>query len=220
MVRDPDARHATDEQRLRWLLRFLRYDMTTVATHALLGLRNEVFEQLQEKQLATVTDFDQVVALGRVLPGEPGLKVVAALRDLLASLQQEIRQGMDGLRQLGQWQPFGLKGRAPQWSLERSADQTILRAYTGSWKTITLASAADLVVQWWPHLRCCERASCRIWFLPAHGRQRYHDGRCAAAARYERFKPTRNYKNEYAIRYSSTRGSTRSRSSRKRKPSK
>jgi hypothetical protein len=33
---------------------------------------------------------------------------------------------------------------------------------------------------------------------------RYHHARCAGQARYQRFKPTRNYKNEYARRYDST----------------
>ena len=83
----------------------------------------------------------------------------------------------------------------------------VRRSYLGTWSTITLASAADLFVRWWPQLRRCKHTPCQAWFLPTHGRQRYHDARCAAKARYERFKPKRGYKTEYSRRYDSTRTS-------------
>ena len=75
----------------------------------------------------------------------------------------------------------------------------------GNWRTSTVASAADVLVRWWPELRRCKHEPCGVWFLPTHGRQCYHDARCASAARYQRFKPTRNYKAEYARRHDSTR---------------
>lgn len=81
------------------------------------------------------------------------------------------------------------------------------RSYMGAWNTITLASAVDLFVRWWPQLRRCEHEPCRAWFLPPHRRQRYQDTRCAGKARYQRFKPTRDYKAEYSRRYDSTRTS-------------
>jgi hypothetical protein len=142
--------------------------------------------------------------------------VIAAARALMAELQAQLRSGVAALQREGAWQPFGLTGPAPPWSLERRADGTIRRSYLGAWSTVTLASAADLLVRWWPHLRRCEHEPCGAWFLPTHGRQRYHDVRCAGQARYQRFKPTRDHKSEYARRYDSTRTAARRRSSRKR----
>ena len=37
------------------------------------------------------------------------------------------------LQQAGIWQPFGLQGPAPPWSLERRPDGTIRRSYLGAW---------------------------------------------------------------------------------------
>ncbi len=101
--------------------------------------------------------------------------------------------------------PVRSSGTSPRWSLERRPDGTFQRAYMGAWNTITVASAADLLMRWWSQLRQCQHESCRAWFLPTHGRQRYHTARCSAEARYQRFKPKRNYKNEYARRYDTTR---------------
>jgi hypothetical protein len=143
-------------------------------------------------------------------------QVIVAARDLLAGLQGQLRAGVDALQQAGAWQPFALERSAPHWSLERRADGTVRRSYLGAWSTITLASAVDLFVRWWPQLRRCAYEPCRAWFLPTHGRQRYHDGRCAGVARYQRFKPTRDYKTEYSRRYDSTRTSARRQSSGRR----
>lgn len=79
-----------------------------------------------------------------------------------------------------------------------------------------MALAVDLFVRWWPQLRRCEHKPCNAWFLPTHGRQRYHDSRCAGKARYQRFKPTRDYKTEYSRRYDSTRTFPRRQRSRRR----
>ena len=48
----------------------------------------------------------------------------------------------------------------------------ITRTYMGGWRTITLASAADLFAQWWPELWRCKHEPCGVWFLPPHVRQR------------------------------------------------
>jgi hypothetical protein len=187
----------------------------------LLDLRNDVFPYLHYGDQATVTVFDanELRALGPVAPRRPNEdshQVIAAARNLMAGIQSQLRSGIDTLQDVGVWQPFGLQGPAPPWSLDRLADGSVRRTYLGAWRTITLASAADLFVRWWPQLRRCEHEACHVWFLPEHGRQRFHDAACAARARYQRFKLTRDYKTEYARRYDSTR-SPLGRSSRRKK---
>jgi hypothetical protein len=217
----PRVAEFSDRERILWLLEFLRRDIASIRPGELLDLRNDVFPYLHCGDLATVTIVNarELRALGPVPPRRADMdsqKVIAAARDLMAGLQGQLRAGVAALQQEGGWQPFGLKGPAPQWSLERRADGTVRRAYMGKWSTVTLASAADLFVRWWPQLRRCEYEPCRAWFLPTHGRQRYHDVRCAGKARYQRFKPTRNYKSEYARRYDSTRLPARRRSSKRK----
>ena len=190
-------------------------------TLQLLAFRNDVFPYLHDTQFATLTifDHDEHRALGPVPPRTAGLtsqEVIVAARDLMARVQDQLRAGIDALLQTGTWQPFGSEGPAPHWSLERRPDGTIGRSYMGAWNTITLASASDLLARWWLELRRCEHEHCRAWFLPAHGRQKYHRPRCSAEARYLRFKPKRNYKDEYARRHDSTRTRSRRRPSGRR----
>jgi hypothetical protein len=218
----PPAPERSDRERIVWLLAFLRRDVAALRPGELLALRNDVFPYLHCADLATLTvlDADELRALGPVPPRRADVnsqQVIAAARHLMAGLQDQLRAGVDALQQAGAWQPFARERPAPHWSLERRADGTVRRAYMGAWSTITLASAADLFVRWWSQLRRCEHEPCRAWFLPTHGRQRYHNPRCSGEARYQRFKPTRNYKNEYARRYDSTRSPARRQSSRRRK---
>jgi hypothetical protein len=218
----PPVPEHSDRERILWLLEFLRRDVAALRPGELLDLRNDVFPYLHCGDLATVTvfDADDLRALGPLPPRRADVnshQVIAAARDLMAGLQDQLRVGIDVLQQAGAWQPFGLKGPAPHWSLERRADGTVRRSFMGAWNTITLASAVDLFVRWCPQLRRCDYKPCRAWFLPTHGRQHYHDARCAAKARYQRFKPTRDYKTEYSRRHDSSRTSARRQSSRRRK---
>lgn len=213
----PQVAEGSGRESIDWLLAFLQREISGLTPRELLDLRNEVFEHLHESQLATLTEFPAAVqrALGPVPPRRADLtseQVIAAARELMAHLQDQLGTGLEAL-QAGVWHPFAHQGPAPRWSLERRADGTIQRVYMGAWNTITLASAADLLARWWSQLRRCEHESCRAWFLPAHGRQRYHQVRCSAEARYQRFKPKRNYKNEYAQRYDTTRKRKAKRSS-------
>ena len=205
----PPGQQYSDRECIRWLLEFLRCDLAALRPRELLALRNEVFPYLHRKSHATLTviDKDELLALGRVpsrRPGADARHVIAAARKLMGGVQDDLRAGVNAL-QASMWHPFGLQGPAPSWSFERGDDGAIVRAYMGGWRTITLASAADVLVRWWPELRCCKHEPCGAWFLPTHGRQWYHDARCASAARYQRFKPTRDYKAEYARRHDSTR---------------
>ena len=205
----PPVQTYSDRECIRWLLEFLRCDLAALRPGELLALRNEVFPYLLDKSRATVTIFheDWLLAQGPVPPRRPGVDardVIAAARTYMGGLQDDLRAGVNAL-QAGMWHPFGLQGPAPSWSLERGDDGAIVRAYMGEGRTITIASAADVLVRWWPELRRCKHEPCGVWFLPTHGRQWYHDARCASTARYQRFKPTRNYKTEYARRHASTR---------------
>ena len=207
-VAPPGQKHS-DRECIRWLLKFLQCDLAALRPGKLLALRNEVFPYLHRESRATVTVFDEdeLLALGPVPPTRPGgdsRHVIAAARKLMGGVQHDLWAGVNAL-QAGMWQPFGLQGPAPPWSFERGDDEAIVRIYLGNWRTITVASAADVLVRWWPELRRCKHEPCGVWFLPTHGRQCYHDARCASAARYQRFKPTRNYKAEYARRHDSTR---------------
>ena len=205
----PPVQTYSDRECMLWLLEFLRCDLAALRPRDLLVLRNEIFPYLHYKSRATLTIVheDELLAHGPVPPRRPGVDarhVIAAARKYMGGVQDELRAGVNAL-QAGMWYPFGLQGPAPPWSFERGDDGAIVRAYMGGWRTITIASAADLLVRWWPELRRCKHEPCGTWFLPTHGRQCYHDARCASAARYQRFKPTRNYKAEYARRHDSTR---------------
>ena len=218
----PPAPERSARERILWLLEFLQCDVAALRPGELLDLRNEVFPYLHCTDLATLTifDADELRALGPVPPQRADVtsqQVIVAARRLMAGLQDQLRAGVDALQRAGAWQPFERERPAPHWSLERRSDGTVRRTYMGDWNTITLASAADLFVRWWLQLRRCEHEPCRAWFLPTHGRQRYHNARCAGEARYQRFKPTRNYKNEYSRRYASTRTRARRQSSRRKK---
>ena len=122
----------------------------------------------------------------------------------MANLQQQLRGGLDAFETKGQWSPFKLKApvEAPHWFFEQRGDGTIGRSYTGKPSTITIATAADLLAEWWPQLRRCKYEQCREWFLPRHGRQRYHDPACSHHFRQAAFtsKHPRDYHAEYVKR--------------------
>ena len=135
----------------------------------------------------------------------PGTRQPAPATTATAGEPGRRRSAAGASGRIAQFLPPGgrMSGRPIKRTLRRRGDRTCLHG--GGWRTITLASAADVLVRWWPELRRCKHAPCGVWFLPTHGRQWYHDARCASAARYQRFKPTRDYKAEYARRHDSTR---------------
>lgn len=197
----PPGREHSDRDRLFWLLDFLRADLDALPPGALLDLRNSVFPVLHEEQQATVTVLDdaELRALGRVRDVADSDPVVMAARRLMAGLQSQLRAGAEALQRTGIWQPFGITADhpSPHWSLERRADGTLRRLYTGTWSVITIASAADLLMEWWPQLRRCAYTTCNVLFLPDEGRQKYHDPKCSGLARWHRLpKAKRNYKQE------------------------
>ena len=129
----------SDRECIRWLLEFLRCDLAALRPRELLALRNEVFPYLHDKSRATLTviDEDELLALGPVPPRRPGVEsrhVIAAARELMGGVQDDLRAGVNAL-QAGMWHPFGLQGPAPPWSFERGDDGAIVRAYMGEWRT-------------------------------------------------------------------------------------
>jgi hypothetical protein len=184
-----------ERERVTWLLDLLHIDLAALRPGELLDWRNEVFPKLHGVNLSTVTVFDpaELRALGRVADGDPN-GVIAAARELMSNIQGQLRAGVDELHRTGKWQPFTAARPAPGWSLERQEDGAIRRVYTGTWSTVTLASAVDLLVAWWPQLRRCEYKPCSALFLPKEGRQRFHDPKCSGLARWHRLpKPKRDY---------------------------
>ena len=116
-------------------LEFLRCDLAALRPGELLALRNEVFPYLLYKSRATLTviDKDELLAHGPVPPRRPGVDarhVIAAAREFMGGLQDDLRAGVNAL-QAGMWQPFGLQGPAPSWLFERGDDGAIVRAYMG-----------------------------------------------------------------------------------------
>lgn len=187
-----------DRERILWLLEFLRLDPAVLKPGRLLDLRNDVFAYLHEATLATVTVHDdpdlRALKPARAVEADP---IVILARHLMARVRRDLRTGVEALEKTGSWQPFGLTPDrpAPRWSLERRADGTVYRAYCGDWKTITLGSAAELLAQRWPELRRCAYAPCGVLFLPNEGRQKYHDPKRSALARWHRLPP-RNHQKE------------------------
>ena len=204
----PPGQQYSDRECIRWLLEFLRCDLAALRPRELLVLRNEVFPYLHDKSRAAVTSSRGRVACARARLTETTWRGVLASHRCRPRAHGRGTGRTSGRRQRtagGMWHPFGRQGPAPAWSFKRGDDGAIVRIYLGKWRPITVASAADVLVRWWPELRRCKHEPCATWFLPTHGRQWYHDARCASAARYQRFKPTRNYKAEYARRHDSTR---------------
>src|SRR5687767_4270467 len=112
---------------------------------------------------------------------------------LVLEVQTKLKAGIAHLEAGRSWQPFE-KAQDTVFTLQ--ADKTIARLYRGgSYATVMLASAIDLLVQWWPQLRRCAYEPCSVLFLPEEGRQIYHDKKCSALARWHRLPP-RNHQRE------------------------
>ena len=110
----PPVQQYSDRECIRWLLKFLRCDLAALRPHELLALRNEVFPYLHRKSHATLTviDKDELLALGRVPSRRPGVDsrhVIAAAREFMGGLQDDLRAGVNAL-QASMWHPFGRAG--------------------------------------------------------------------------------------------------------------
>jgi hypothetical protein len=190
----------TTSDRLRWVLDFVNRNLDTEKPGALLDLRNDVFPVLHEPFNAMVSGSSSLRGLGKIRTAEDVGPVLGAARALLADVQSRLREGLDLLERGAMWRPFGNEA-APGWIVEPVAKGRFARSYFGTWAGITTAVAADLIVDHWADIRRCANPDCRRWFLPTHGRQRFHDPHCSWIVRYARFRPKRDYKTEYSRRY-------------------
>jgi hypothetical protein len=129
--------------------------------------------------------------------------VTALKPPLLQKLQDTLRQGMRTLADGKPWVPFDGDIVPPKLRIERRRDGTLGRSYyAGPVLPVLIASAIDLLTQFWPQIRRCQYAPCGKFFLPTHGRQAFHSPKCSGLSRQARFQAEhpRDHKQELARR--------------------
>jgi hypothetical protein len=115
-------------------------------------------------------------------------------RAFMERFQTTVRAGMESLDSGKDWSPFA-KQEPPQWALHRRADGTVGRGYHGPLMPVLIASATDLLLEWWPQIRRCAYEPCRAFFIPTHGRQEHHAPLCSTRNgnnNHQRLKPREN----------------------------
>jgi hypothetical protein len=108
-------------------------------------------------------------------------------------LQAELRRGLETLSELGQWtlgwsdaDPAVITPDVPAiWCLRVDGEAPRIR-YVGRIRQVFLATAMDLVREWWPTMRRCEDEKCGAWFIPVR-RQTFHTPQCSQRVRAVRF---------------------------------
>jgi hypothetical protein len=178
--------------RIEWLLDFLGRDLAKARWGELFDLRNDVLHILDRDRQRFVAD---------ILGGEPEeYPTGEELRGVLADAQGAVLDGLNRLSSDDVWEPFP-DGSEPEWRLQRTDDgKHLMRFYVGDIRTIFVAASADLVLEFWRGMRRCEREECDRWFLPRHGKQKYHDPACSVRVRQAKYKSKRDYSREYKDR--------------------
>lgn len=180
----------TFEDRVDWLLKFLRTDLAALRPGERIDLETDVVRFLRDPaSLVPGPPPDPY----RLAPERDPLQITEDA--LLGRLQAVLKEGVERLSTPGlRWVvPFD---KIPRWVFEVEDDGTIARRYEGGLATVLLASAADLLVAAWPSLRRCAYEECQVLFKPSHGLQHYHSPNCSGLARWERFAPKRDHKQE------------------------
>jgi hypothetical protein len=172
----------TPRERILWLLGFLRRDADALRPGEWLDLQQDVQRHVWPQMDLREPTFNEAVR----------------------EWHHELRRGLDELEAGGQWTFHPPLDRSlTHLRLQRHLDGWLLPVYERpTLRSALMTAAVDLVVHWWPQLRRCKRDSCRAWFLPKHGRQRYHEAACSFQARWNKFASThkRDYHAEYAQR--------------------
>ena len=111
----PPVQQYSDRECILWLLEFLRCDLAALRPGELLTLRNEIFPYLLYKSHATLTiiDEDELLAHGPLPPRRPGVDarhVIAAAREFMGGVQDELRAGVNAL-QASMWHPLACRDR-------------------------------------------------------------------------------------------------------------
>lgn len=126
--------------------------------------------------------------------------VMSLKRPFLQKLQDTLRGGMRNLFDGKAWVPFDGNVVPPKLLIQRRRDGTLGRSYyAGPILPVLLASAIDLLAEFWPQIRRCANPDCAggqpVFFLPSHGRQIFHSPKCSGIVRQKRLPP-RNYAEE------------------------
>jgi hypothetical protein len=183
-----------DRERINWLLEFLRRDLTALRAGERLDLRDDMNRLLAYRDPASSMPSEPPDGYAFALAKLKGAPDISWPDSLVLEVQTKLTAGIALLEAGRPWKPFD-KAQHPVFT--RRADNTIARQYQGgSYGTVMLASALDLLVQWWPQLRRCAYPPCHVLFLPEEGRQKYHDKKCSANARWHKFAPKRNHQVE------------------------
>ncbi len=173
-VEEPEP---SPEERLHFLLDFIRTDISTLRPGDWLNLR---------------VDFARYIC--------PEAYRASDLQEVVQEWHRAVRAGLDALWRDRSWhltQPLEQK----LVHLQQQRSGVLLRVYgRPSLQVAAMSAAVDLIVAWYPQLRRCKQ--CQAWFLPRHGRQLFHDPACSVEARWKRFAPKRerDYHAEYARR--------------------
>ena len=186
MAKSEGRRRPTSRDGIGWLLEFLARDVDALRPGEMLDLGTDVERYLMGPTSARLSNEDRPLG-----------------REVLREFHAGLSAGMEQLESEGLWKVYEhwrqgrRRNRCPGWVLEQQQDGTLTRWWHGDVDAVLLAAASDLVAEWWSELRRCKYEECGAWFLPRHGRQHYHDPKCSAAKRQEKYQPKRNYRAEY-----------------------
>ena len=197
----------SSRERVLWLLRFLQQDLATMTAGQRMDFSSQARRYLHDPAAVDTTAPDVYTAALAKQKGEPVPEPPVPLEQLHA----ELTQGLSTLNTPGlAW----VLNKAPRVVVERAVESEddragqahrlgrLVRRYRADPLTLLTVSAADLLIEWSPHLRRCQRDTCGALFLPRHGRQKFHDPACAFRSRWAKYasKRTRDYHDEYARR--------------------
>lgn len=179
------------ETRVRTLLTFLQNDVATLRQGALLDVAEDLSRVLGEPGDETFPDFTDDLNASEDVPFE---QLAEIPRASLLVFQNTLRDGMRRLYAGNAWSPLPLPVELrPTYQV---VGGVLVRRYEGLYEHAVMAHAMDLLVQFWPQIRRCERRDCGKFFLPSHGRQRHHDPSCSNIERSRRYVKKRDYTKE------------------------
>lgn len=180
----------TNEQRVTWLLSFLRNDVATLTSKELLEEAEHVALHILDSNKSVTVDVadDDSSHLNYAEPLEEGP------RPNLQALHDSLRAGILALHAGQPWSPW-----QPPLRVTIKWESRLRRYYEGPLLQVEVAAATDLLVEFWPRIRRCPYEPCGVFFLKGHGNNKYHDPQCSNSNRQRRHAPKRrkrDYKEE------------------------
>lgn len=113
---------------------------------------------MQSKGTGTARYLVGLATLPGVVSG-PMQRFEEVVLGVLSDLQLQLRAGAEALTSGKPWAPFA-RAAAPRWQMVVEDDGPLVGMYAGDWMQTSIAGAADLLLQWWPQLKPCERRRC------------------------------------------------------------